>query len=289
MEEDKYTAVWVSHSSIRDFLNCPKAYYYKHIYRDPQTGNKIKIISPPLSLGQAVHEVIESLSVLPVEKRFNESLIDKFDQAWERISGKRGGFLSERVEKDYKNRGKEMLRKVTQSPGPLKKLAVKINMELPHYWFSKEENIILCGKIDWLEYMQETDSVHIIDFKTGKQKEDAESLQLPIYHLLVENCQKRNVQKASYWYIAHTDELTEKELPGLKESKERVMQVAKKVKLARQLERFKCPQGDKGCFYCNRLKRVVAGEGEKVGTDEYGSDIYILDKKRENIKQSKIL
>ncbi|QQS44706.1 PD-(D/E)XK nuclease family protein [Candidatus Roizmanbacteria bacterium] len=94
--------------------------------------------------------------------------------------------------------------------------AVKIKEDLPHYWLSEEDNIILCGKIDWLEYLPETDSVHIIDFKTSKYDEDGDSLQLPIYYLLVTNTQKREVSKASYWYLERNDDLTEKELPDEK-------------------------------------------------------------------------
>ena len=79
--KDKYTAVWVSHSSITDFLKCPRAYFLHNIYKSPKTGHKITIVSPPLALGQTVHEIIESLSNLPVEKRFEEPLIAKFDKA----------------------------------------------------------------------------------------------------------------------------------------------------------------------------------------------------------------
>jgi len=98
MAEDKYTATWVSHSSISDFLQCPRAYFLKHVYRDPKTGHKIKITSPPLALGQAVHEVLESLSTLPVEERFRNSLIEKFHTVWQKLSGKKGGFVNEEVE-----------------------------------------------------------------------------------------------------------------------------------------------------------------------------------------------
>jgi ATP-dependent helicase/DNAse subunit B len=62
--------------------------------------------------------------------------------------------------------------------------------DLPHYWLSEDDGIILCGKIDWLQYLPDTDSVHIVDFKTSKNKEKANSLQLPIYLLLVSNTQK---------------------------------------------------------------------------------------------------
>jgi ATP-dependent helicase/DNAse subunit B len=288
MEEDKYSAIWVSHTSISDFLKCPKAYYYKHIYRNPQSGNKIKLMSPPLALGQAVHEVVESLSVLPVEKRFEESLIEKFTHVWKKVSGKKGGFTDDNTEKKYKERGKEMLRMITNNPGPLKKLAVKIQEDLPHYWLSKEDNIILCGKIDWLEYLPDNDSVHIIDFKTGKQRDNSQSLQLPIYHLLVHNCQKRNVEKASYWYIAHQQEPEEMELPDLEDAHKQVLKIAKKIKLARKLERFKCPEGEDGCRYCSRLRRIASGEGEYVGKDNYDHDIFILPRKSDK-KESVIL
>ncbi len=95
---DKYTATWVSHSSIGDYLKCPRAYYLKNIYKDPRTRHKIQIVAPALSLGQSVHEVLESLSVLPTKERFKESLIARYDQIWPQISGKRGGFSSEKQE-----------------------------------------------------------------------------------------------------------------------------------------------------------------------------------------------
>lgn len=245
-------------------------------------------MSPPLALGQAVHEVIESLSVLATEVRFHESLLEKFEKAWQKVSKKRGGFFDEESELLYKKRGEDMIRRVMNNPGPLKNLAVKINMDLPYYWLSEEENIILCGKIDWLEYLSETDSVHIIDFKTSKGEEDGDSLQLAIYGLLVTNCQKRTATKASYWYLDRHDYPLEKKLPVLDESAEKVLKIAKDIKLARQLGRFTCPQN--GCFACRNLEKIVKGEGELVGLDEYGQDIFILGKTEEETgEDSRIL
>lgn len=272
---DKYTAVWTSHSSISEFLRCPQAYFLQHIFRNPKTGHKIKITKPAMSLGMAVHEVLESISNIPKETRFNESLITKFEKTWDKVSGKKGGFLDEQSEFRYKARGQEMLRLVMSSPGPISGAAVKIKEDLPHFWLSEEEGIILCGKIDWLEYLPETDSVHIIDFKTGKNEENANSLQLPIYHLLVHNCQKRQVTKASYWYLETTNNLTEKILPNLVESREKILNIARQMKIARQLNRFRCPEGG-SCGHCRPLLAVKNGEGELVGTDEYGADVFIL-------------
>lgn len=287
MAKDKYSATWVSHSSISDWLSCPRSYFLKNVYKDPKTGHKISLMSPPLALGSAVHEVIESLSVLPTDKRFDESLIAKFDKVWGKYSGKKGGFANDEEESRYKERGKKMLLKVMKNPGPLKNLAIKIQMDLPNYWLSEKENIILCGKIDWLEYLENEDMVHIIDFKTGKIGDQKGSLQLPIYYLLTINTQKRKVKKASYWHIDLADEPVEQKLPDLKKAEEKILKIAKEIKLARALERFVCPSN--GCRSCKPMEKIISGEGEFVGVDEIRRDIYILPKVNGLKPEGKIL
>ncbi|HKY73914.1 MAG TPA: PD-(D/E)XK nuclease family protein [Patescibacteria group bacterium] len=276
MPQDKYSAVWLSYSSISDFLTCPRAYFLKNVYKQPQTGRKIALMSPPLALGQAVHEVVESLSKLPVDHRFDVPLVEKLEYAWKKISGKRGGFSDNAQEERYKDRGKAMLARATAHPGPLAEKAVKLPMDLPQFWLSEQDNIILCGKIDWLRYDEPNDSVQIIDFKTSKGEESPASLQLPIYHLLAHYCQKRPITGVSYWYLERNDEPTPMKLPELEESQAIVTKIAKQVKLARSLERFLCPQGPDGCSACQPYERVVRGEAEFVGSDENRRDVYIL-------------
>src|SRR3989339_1586318 len=92
MSKDKFTAVWVSHSSIGDYLKCPRGYYLKNVYKNPKTNKKMSIMSPALALGQTVHEVVEALSSVPVEDRFTTSLLDMYDVAWKKVSGEKGGF-----------------------------------------------------------------------------------------------------------------------------------------------------------------------------------------------------
>lgn len=270
--------VWVSHTSISDFLKCPKAYYLKNIYKDPKSNNKIQIITPHLALGQAVHEVIESLASIKTENRFDVPLVKRFDEAWNKISGKRGGFFNIEEENVFKNRGEKMLEMVRTNPGPIKKPAVKINMELPNVPLTAEGDLILCGKIDWLEYIPETSSVNIIDFKTSQEsKEDPESLQLPIYHILVKNCQKYPVENAYYWYIEQSDTPTLKALPDYDLSYQKVLAIAMKIKLARQLESFTCPNGEDGCRECRSFQQIIDGKGEFVYEDtKTKKDIYIL-------------
>ncbi len=289
MPQDTFSAVWVSHSSINDFRRCPRAYYLKNIYKDPKTNHKVKLMSPSLALGSAVHEVLESLSVLPKDKRFQEPLMNAYDRAWAKVTGLKGGFYDESTEYKYKTRGADMLRRVINNPGPVGRPAVKITEDLPHYWLSPDDGIILCGKIDWLEYLPDTDSVHIIDFKTGKVEEDEDSLQLPIYHLLVKNCQKRTVTKASYWYLETSDTLTEKKLPDIQEAHTKVLAIAKEIKLARQIARFKCPGGEDGCRDCRPFEQIMRREAQCVGEDAYRADVYILPQKTEAEMESIIL
>lgn len=279
MAKDKYSATWVSHTSLNDYLKCPRSYYLKNVYKDPKTGHKIQLTGPSLALGASVHEVVESLSVLPTDTRFDDSLVLKFDIVWEKFSGKKGGFRSIDQEHQYKERGKAMLRRIMDNPGPLANKAVKINQELPYFWLSEEENIILCGKVDWLEYLSETDTVNIIDFKTGKKKEEKESLQLPIYLLLVRNCQKRTVSKASYWYLETDNTPTEVTLPETSDALKKIGTIAREIKLARKLEKFSCPNGKDGCIFCRPMESILNREGEYVGENDYHQDVYILPEK----------
>ncbi|OGF99661.1 hypothetical protein A2Y99_01330 [Candidatus Gottesmanbacteria bacterium RBG_13_37_7] len=288
MTRDKYSAVWVSHSSISDFIKCPKAYYYHNVYRNPKSGNKVTLINPPLALGQTVHEVLESLSSLPVEKRFREPLMSKFDLVWKKVSGEKGGFENIDEEYKYKKRGMEMIRRVWESPGPLAKLAVKIKMDLPYFWLSEEDNIILCGKIDWLEYLSETDSIHIIDFKTSKKEENNNSLQLSIYYLLVQNCQKRNVTVISYWYLDKDKLPQKKSIPDMDKSREEILKIAKEIKLARQLSRFVCPKKT-GCIFCKPFEQIVSGNAELVGLNNYRQEVYVLNKSRGSESKDSII
>lgn len=273
---DKFKAVWLSHSSISDFLKCPRLYFLRNIYKDPRTGHKMTVMTPPLALGQIVHEIVEGLSILPSNERLEISPIKKFEIAWNKVKGEKGGFKTIEQEKEYKDRGITMLENLIDNPGPILKKAIKIKSEsgLPNYWFSESENIILCGKIDWIEYLENSDSIHIIDFKTGKREEDESSLQLPIYLLLANNTQGRKVEKASYWYLDKEDGLKEVVLPSASESQEKVEKIALRIKLARQVNRFICK--DSGCRNCLPLERVLKGEGKKVAISEYNQDIYIL-------------
>lgn len=273
---DEYSATWVSHSSISDFLKCPRSYYLRNVYKNPKTGHKMTIVTPPMALGAAVHEVIESLAGLPAEERLKVSLVKKLDPVWQKVSGEKGGFKNFQEESEFKNRARQMLINLQENPGPLVKKAIRIksDMNLPHFWLNKEDGIILAGKIDWLSYSEETDSVEIIDFKTGRNEEKEDSLQLPIYLLVATNTQSKKVTGAYYWYLDKDEGMVEKNLPDEDASYKKVYAVAKRIRLARKINHFKCPTD--GCWACRPYERILKGEGKLVGVSSTGQDIYTL-------------
>lgn len=288
-EKNKYNATWVSYSSITDFLKCPKAYYLKNVYKNPKSGRKISIVSPALSIGSAVHEVVEGLAKYKAEERkdrLSKSALKDLNKAWEKYSGLRGGFVSKEDEQESKERSEKMLKRVIDNPEPLLHKTVKIKDGdggmPPYYYLSSDDNIILCGKIDWLIYKPEDDSVHILDFKTGRNEEKEESLQLPIYELLLKNLQKRKVSGASYWYLDKDDKPTEMKLSDYDESLNKVLSVAKQVKSARDKfkiegeEVFTCRSSSGECFACKSLQKIIRGEAQFVGVGEYDQELYIV-------------
>jgi hypothetical protein len=239
----------------------------------------MNIVTPALSLGVSVHEVLEGMADFPSEERMNRDLLAWFDEVWKKVSGVQGGFTSPEQEKEYKDRGIAMLTNVAKDPKFLIHKRIKLpRAEMnPNFYLSEDDNIILNGLVDWIEYLPETDSLHIVDFKTGKKEEGENSLQLPIYLLLCNALQKRKVTKASYWYL-ETDTIVEKELPDADTARRDVLTVALKVKEAREKQEFLCPKGVEGCFYCRPFEKILQKDPtvKYIGVGGFNQDMYII-------------
>ena len=64
---------------------------------------------------------------------------------------------------------------------------------------------------------------------------------------------------------------------SLTKAKKRVLEVALKVKEAREKNEFKCPYGPQGCFTCKPFEKIVKGEAELVTVDESRkTEMYIV-------------
>ena len=120
-----------------------------------------------------------------------------------------------------------------------------------------------------LRYVEADDSVRIIDFKTGKNTESDDSLQLPIYLLLLNELQKRRVSGAAYWYLEKNDVPTEIALPDATKREKGARARASKVKVARENRAYECPRGSAGCFACQPYEAILRGEAEYIGIAGY--------------------
>lgn len=273
---NKFVATWISYSSAGDFLKCPKSYYYRNVYKSPTTNRKISIVSPYLSLGVAVHDVLEPLAWLPKAQRLDVDYNKKFFNSFNNFSGKKGGFNSKDQEREFADRGLSMLKNVWQNPGPIINPALRLledKSELPWMWLSENDEIILTGKVDWLEWTEA--GIRVIDFKTNLKADEKEgSLQLPMYQILLKHFKKTPMVGAAYWYLARENGIVDQKLPNFKDSLDKVTKVAYSVKEARAKKAYNCPYG--GCRNCEPYERLMRGEGEFVGVGGFKQELYYL-------------
>lgn len=273
---NKFAATWISHSSISDFLKCPKAYYYRNVYKNPDSNKKISIVGEYLSLGVAVHEVVEKRAELPKETRLDVDFKQEFLKEFEPFRGEKGGFKSLDSEKDFENRGLSLMDNIQNNPGPLARPLVKLlkdRKDLPWVWVCEKEEIITSGKTDLIEW--EEDGLVPIDLKTSaKNSEKADSLQLPIYSILIDHFKTKKAKKGAYWYPAQGPDLVYKDLPPVKESLDKLLSLGQAIKEARKAKEFKCPYN--GCWSCRDYERVLKGEGKFIGLGSFGAEQYFL-------------
>ncbi|MDQ5957207.1 MAG: hypothetical protein QG614_182 [Patescibacteria group bacterium] len=292
--QDKYKAIWMSHSSLQDYEKCPRLYYLHNIYKDKKTGRKINIASPYTTLGIAVHNVLEALVNYKTEDRIKQDLLANYEKEWSKFSSSISGFDNEEQEKEFKERGRRMLQNVMSNYRVLSLKTIPLSSYydgdmLPNYYISEEENIILCGNIDWIEYADASKSLNVIDFKTGKNEEKEDSLQLPIYKLLLTNLQNKwKVNNGYYWYLDN-DSFVEKELPEslLKNTKTKIIKTGTEIRDKRfvwnesrgawenvtEVEKnFTCSNGE--YCDCKKYEKILKGEATYLGIDMYGKDSY---------------
>jgi len=94
-------SIYLSHTSLSDFLKCQRAYYLKNVYRNSKTGFRMQVASPYLSLGSVVHDSVKWF--LDNQRQASwEQLEQKFRMLWLKYTGKKGGFFSKEEERLWK-------------------------------------------------------------------------------------------------------------------------------------------------------------------------------------------
>lgn len=268
--------VYVSLTSLKDFLKCPRSYYLKNIYKDPKSGFRIQIASPYLTLGSTVHDSVKwyldtgrSASI--------EELKKKYRNFWLKYRGKRGGFISDEEEGNFGRRGLKMLDNFFTNVQNLEKSAP--NITFPK--FNLIENIVLIGNFDFIGEKEDR-TLHVVDFKTGSNDEK-DPIQLYIYAILAEANLEKKVSAASFWYLDREDRPREIVLDPLEPKLEWLKIKALEIKKAINKNEWKCIKSDApngaSCRDCKDYQAILDEKGEFQFTDyRYKKDVYFLQK-----------
>jgi len=275
-------AVFISPSSLADFEKCPKLYYYRYVYKTPDTGLKIQIINPPLALGTAVHDTIERFVALEPLLRTETELQNIFSAVWQGLSGEKGGFTTPVEEKEYSDRGEAMLKNFFAN----EHFHTAQRFKMPDFLKAElGDDLILTGKLDWIEKSGE--GYKLVDFKTGKNEEKDTSPQLPIYVILASKILQTDDIKANYWYLDQGSELRDVSLPDLEEFFKSLKQKGMVIKKARLTNSFACPKGDR-CWACRDMAAVIIDKKGKLVTVDSArkQEVYILPKVEEKKEEA---
>ncbi len=263
--------IYISYTSLSDFLKCPRAYFLKNIYRDSRQGFKLQIINPYLVLGSTVHDTLKWY-LESLEKPSREETLSKYRNYWRKYRLKRGGFNNLEEEITFGTRGIKMLNNFLDNAKCLEPCA-------PFLQFPKinlVENIIMIGNFDFVGECADG-TLHIVDFKTGAHDEDS-AVQLYIYAVLAEHCFKKKVSKASFWYLDRDDGPREIVLDPLNGQIEWLKEKSLELKRAVDENVWVCAREKDGfCRDCRDYQLLLDNKGEWLFSDfRYKKEIYYL-------------
>ena len=262
--------IYLSYTSLKDFLKCPRSYYLKDLYKDPKNNYRLQVASPYLSLGSVVHDCVKWF-LDSEQKPSLEETFKKFRNLWLKFRGKKGGFSSDQEEGNFGNRGLKMIDNFVKNWQVLEKPAQQITFPK----LNLVENVVLIGNFDYVG--EKTDgSLHVVDFKTGANDEN-DPTQLYIYSILAEANLEKPVSSASFWYLDREDEPGNIVLDPLESKFEWLIEKGMEVKKALEKGEWVCIKSPNLCRDCQDYQAVLDGKGEFLFSDHrYKKDIYYL-------------
>ncbi|MEA3442506.1 MAG: PD-(D/E)XK nuclease family protein [Chloroflexota bacterium] len=228
----------LSPSSIATFRQCRLQYKFQYI---DKLGEKYGRAKPYYTMANHVHATLYDLfSLIPPWDRTLETAKTLLQKNWRRY---RVGFRSRTDEKRWAERA---LGEITRFVAEQDVTAAPMMLERP-IEAEVSPGVILRGRVDRVD-RQPDDSLHIIDYKTGKLPEEIDWSQLELHALILSHTTPYLVNRLSYFYL----------LPGIRESKEfdasALQQTAWDVlRVAREIREEKDynPQPGHGCAGCD--------------------------------------
>lgn len=204
-------------TQLQTYQQCPRKYFYG---RDPDVRAKYAKSTPPLLLGNAVHEALQAffdLSKVPMAERTYDRLCGLLREAWagkgffRRNSGKQkeareqafGGDKAN--EKAWGEKGLNILFRFFRTADVT---TVPLTAEQFHE-LRLTDDVTLGGKIDRIDRLADGRLV-VLDYKTGKppfrrspEELARDDLQLAAYALLVTRKFRGKVARCTYLYLDH--------------------------------------------------------------------------------------
>jgi DNA helicase-2/ATP-dependent DNA helicase PcrA len=194
----------VSYSQLNTYEDCPKKYKYVYVLKVPSKPHA------SLSFGSSIHNTLKDFYTLLkdsneglmgiVEKPTKERLLELYEKNW--ISS---GYDSKSHEQKRKLSGFDMLGKYYDSLYSEDQRPYRLEESFSVH----VGNSLFVGKIDRIDIVDDSKDVlevEIIDYKTGKVKNDAnikKDLQLPLYALFAEEKLGLKVVGAKYVFVEH--------------------------------------------------------------------------------------
>ncbi len=240
---------YISPNKLKIWLECPRKYwhYYLHEptkYREPPR--------PYYTLGEAIHDVLNSFFSLVPQIRTKKRLFDQFELHWKSASNQEGGFKDINEEDGYKKRAIKMLENFYKKED-IQAIPYRLSPSSTKY-ISLTNGVMLGGKIDRVD-LESSGSLHIIDYKTGKEDQD-DPYQLSIYDLLVRGWLKKEVSRLSYLHLESGNWSTK---PSTRKEREAtnhfILDTVKKIPKEVSREFFVCHLGG-NCNHCDYLREI---------------------------------
>jgi len=195
---------WVSYSQLSTYENCPKQYKYGYVLGLPRPS------SSALSFGISIHSALNYFYKRIVDVKsglegFNEmptlvDLLGIYDSGW--ISTGYDGPKHAKMRYEF---GKKLLKDYynnifSEEENPLV-LEASFKLQI--------DNSTINGKIDRIDLVEDKNgikTVNLIDYKTGRAKEEKDvkkDMQLAIYALAAEESLGLKVNTVGLWFIEH--------------------------------------------------------------------------------------
>ncbi|MDI6784904.1 MAG: PD-(D/E)XK nuclease family protein [bacterium] len=178
------------------FVQCPQKYKFAYI---DKLAAEFRVPRPYFTMGENVHSALRDfLGYVPFEERTEERLHQLLRSYWKK---NRKGFENTEEEKKWGEKALEMLSRFYQTQNwKLKPLAVEQNYEI-----LVNPDLSLSGKIDRID-AEPDGAINIIDYKTGKEPADVQTLlqddiQLLAYCYLAQKQLNRRVNSAACLYL----------------------------------------------------------------------------------------